>query len=570
MGDKKYDFAGWVTKSDILCSDGVVIKHDAFKDNDQQQVPLVWEHQHNAPTNILGHVVLHNKGNGVYGYGYFNDTPEAQSAKELVRHGDISAMSIFANKLKKQGQDVMHGLIREVSLVLAGANPGALIEEVVQHSDGEEGEAIIYTGNLIHSADDVLEEETKEMDNEENKNLEQADEAQTVGDVYETMTDEQKEAVAILVAQALEANTGDNGEETDTQNNLQQSELGANNVKQNVFDKTNSEEVTLTHSELNQVVADAISGNASSLKEELSVKHGINNIEILFPEAKALNAAPTMVIDPNTAYQHILSAVNKSPFSRIKTRTADFTTEEARANGYIKGDEKIEQFFDVLDRETTPQTIYKKQKLDRDDIIDIEDFDVVAYVNKEMRIMLEMEVARAIFISDGRAASDKNKIKVDKVRPIVSDDDFYTIKKTVAATTELVEAVIKAKKEYRGAGAPTLYISPTALADLLLMKATDGRYLFENEASLKARMGISTIMETSFLDVEGSPAAVLVNLKDYTVGASKGGQITTFDDFDIDFNQYKYLIETRLCGALTAPKSAITFTVTAEPETPKA
>lgn len=559
MLDKKYDFAGWVTKADILCSDGVVIKHDAFAANDQTTVPLVWEHQHNAPQNVLGHVILHNKGQGVYGYGYFNDTPEAQSAKELIKHGDISAMSIFANKLKKRGQDVMHGIIREVSLVLAGANPGALIEEVISHADGEDGEAIIFTGNLIHSADDVIDEGGNEVEGLEDTLIHE-DSDRTVGDVLATLNDEQQDAVAVLLAGAMEGNT----EEIAQSQTTKTDELGDNTVKHNVFNQsqTQEQEETLSHSDLNTVISTAMANN-TSFKKELELAHGITNIETLFPEAHLMDAAPRMIYDNNTAYEYIMSKVSKSPFSRIKTRTADFTEAEARARGYIKGKEKIEQIFSISHRETTPQTIYKKQKLDRDDVIDITDFDVVAYVNREMRIMLDMELARAIFVGDGREVSDESKIQEDKVRPIVTDDDFYTIKKEIATSADLVEAFIKGKIEYQGSGGADLFIDPMTYADLKLVKATDGRYLYETDTALKARMGVNNIVETTFLQAEKAPKAVYVNLADYTVGASKGGQVTTFDDFDIDFNQYKYLIETRICGALTVPKSAITFSLPA-------
>lgn len=562
MPDKKYDFAGWVTKSDILCADGLVIKHDAFKDNDGDKVPLVWEHQRQDPNNILGHVILHNKGNGVYGYGYFNETPTADNTKELLRHGDIQAMSIFANRLQKRGQDVTHGMIREVSLVLAGANPGALIQEVVEHSDVDDEAAVIYTDNLVHSAED-LDDETGEETKMDEENKER-----TVQDILDGMDEDERSVVEFLVGQALEAASDDSDEEdeaTQTEETAQHSELEDNNVKHNVFNKTKEDDSqTLSHSELNEIVGSAISSNASSLKEAF-VEHGINNIKILFPDAHVVDAAPRMIMDPNTNYTAMMAKISKSPFSRIKTRTADFTEKEARAKGYIKGNEKIEQVFSVAHRETTPQTIYKKQKLDRDDIIDITDFDVVAYVNNEMRIMLDMEIVRAAFIGDGRKVADPDKIKEEKIRPIVKDDDFYTIKKEVETPEELIEAIIKAKAEYRGSGNPTLYIDPATYANLKLIKATDGRYLFENETALKARLGVMDIQETSFLSEEGAPLAVLVNLSDYTLGATKGGQVTTFDDFDIDFNQYKYLIETRLCGALTVPKSAITFSLKAAP-----
>lgn len=571
---KKYDFAGWVTKNDIICADGVTIKHDAFKGNDGQKVPLVWNHDYNTPANILGHVELKNESLGVYGYGHFNDTPEAQSAKELVRHGDISSMSIGARKLKRSGSNITHGNIYEVSLVLSGANPGAMIESVINHSDeGDEENGIVYPGTLIHTPEDIInhKEEGKEtvVDNTEEK---------TIGDVIESMTEEQQNAVYALVGMAMEEEENpepeDKGDEKDDKEDKGDDET----VKHNVFNQqgTDNQNDVLLHS-VNEVIKQAVDGKAPSLKELFesatttqggdTLQHGINSIEMLFPEAAhpTNGNVPILYKDPNTAYKQILNAVNKSPFSKVRTLVADLTEEEARAKGYVKGNFKKEEFFSLIKRTTGPTTVYKKQKLDRDDIVDITDFDVVAFMNREMRMMLEEELARAILVGDGREVDDEDKINEQNIRPIITDHEFFTIQKRFADASVFVETVIKAMSEYRGSGRPNMYIDPSLLADVKLLKGTDGRFLFgdiPSNASIAARLGIKEIVETSFMVGNG---AIIVNLNDYTLGATKGGEITNFDDFDIDFNQYKYLIETRLSGSLTLPKSAIhlsTSTVT--------
>lgn len=549
MSDKKYDFAGWVTKHDTLCSDGVVIKHDAFRDNDGQRVPLVWNHNYTDASNVLGHVVLQHRKEGVYGFGYLNDSDSALHAKEMVRHGDVSAMSIGARKLKKMGQSITHGLIYEVSLVLAGANPGAYIEHVMTHSDEGEVEsdkAVIFTDMIIHSADTLPEDDLEEDEMfEEETDLQHADDDVTIGDVLGTLDDAQMEAVTALIANLIE-------------------EDGDEEMKQNVFAGQTEDLDVLTHSDQVEIFNDA--KKLGSLRESI-LQHGITNIEMLFPEAHNMNPEPTIYRDTNTGAAEIVAAISKSPFSRIRTQWADFTAEEARARGYIKGKEKLEQIFPVAKRETTPQTIYKKQKLDRDDIIDITDFDVVAFINKEMRFMIIEEMARAALVGDGRLISDDSKIKEDKIRPIISDDDFYTLKKTYPDAAGFMEAVIKGMADYKGSGAPTMFIDPTLLADVKLLKGTDGRWLaghIPTNMELAAQFGLSSIKETTFMKGKG---ALVVNLKDYTFGSTKGGQLTTFDDFDIDFNQYKYLIETRLSGALTLPHAAIHFAdATLEPE----
>ena len=542
-----YDFAGWVTKNDIRCSDGAIIKQDAFKENHSKQVPMVWAHNHSTPNNVLGHIRLQNEPEGVYGFGYFNDTEEAKSAKELVKHGDISAMSIGARNIKRKGSDVIHGRIYEVSLVLAGANPGAVIDSVMAHGDDGEEEAIIYNGYLLHSSEDIVEKKKETIEHKEEKETDKMAD-KTVGDVIKTLNEEQMNAVEILLASIVE------GDE-----DIEQSyNEGGEDMKHNVF-SDNGQEV-LQHADMGDVLQSA--RDLGSLKEGM-LEHSITNIELLFPEAQMVQNQPHILKDYNTAAIEILDGTRKSPFARVKTIAADLTEEEARAKGYIKGAEKLEQVFSLLTRETLPQTIYKKQKLDRDDIIDITDFDVVGFINMEMKMMLKEEIARALMVGDGRLVGSPDKIKEDKIRPIIKDDDLYTIKKTAATVGDLIEVIIKALSEYRGSGTPNLYLSPLMMAELRLMKKTDGSYLFGDiptPASIAARLGVNKLVPTSFLKDD---ECLLVNLADYTIGATKGGEITNFDDFDIDFNQYKYLIETRLSGALTIPKSAIYVKVSA-------
>lgn len=557
MGKRKYDFAGWVTKNDILCSDGVIIRQDAFKGNDGTKVPLVWNHDYDTPTNVLGHVLLHSLYDGVYGYGYFNDSEEAKHAKSMIEHGDISSMSIGAKRVKRQNNNVVHGEIYEVSLVLSGANPGAMIEFGMAHSDnGEDYEtATVYTGNLIHAESDVVEneEESGQMSEEKEK---------TVGEVLDTLNEDQKKALDALISIAFKQGLKESGIGEEEIEQGDYSEGDDMMTHHNIFEGKNKEEF-LSHSDMEEIIEDA--QYLGSFKESL-LEHGITEIDVLFPEAHSVTRQPVFYKDENTAYQTIMAGITKTPFSRIKTVFADLTEKEARARGYIKGEEKLEQVFGLLHRETTPQTIYKKQKLDRDDIVDITDFDVVAWMNSEMRVMLEEEIARAILVGDGRELSDESKIKEDKIRPIISDDDFYTLKRSFSSAEDLIEAVIKAMPDYKGSGSPTMFIDPNLLADLKLLKDNNGRFLFGDIPSTEAiatRLSVSKIVSTTFMEGKG---AILVNLSDYHVGATKGGQITNFEDFDIDFNQYKYLIETRLCGALVRPHSAIVFTQNGETE----
>ena len=563
---KKFDFAGWVTKNDIRCADGITIKHGAFKDNDQMTVPLVWNHNSSIPSNVLGHMILHNKPEGVYGYGFFNESDYAETAKGLVHHGDISAMSIAANKLKKMGQDVIHGMIYEVSLVLAGANPGALIEDVIRHSDS--GEELATDRVIIHTAIEL--EHAEEGEIEIGGQSQMAE--KTIGDIMDTMNEEQTQAVEALLAAAIESSEEDNAEAIEQgikdADALKHSQEGGELMKNNVFEQKATNELktndgtVITHALLGTVLADA--QKAGSLKEAM-LEHGINSIDMLFPEADMSTNGNTPIIyrDPNTQYDKILSGVTKSPFAKVRTLLADLTEEEARAKGYIKGNFKKEEFFSLIKRKTSPGTIYKKQKLDRDDIIDITDFDVVQFMSHEMRFMLEEEIARAILVGDGRDVSSDDKIDEDTIRPIITDNEFFTIQAQYASAAAFVEAVILAMADYRGSGLPTLYINHTLLSQVKLLKGTDGRYLtgsIPSNADLATQMGIGGILPTSLM---GAGQAVLVNLRDYQLGATKGGQITNFDDFDIDYNQYKYLIETRLSGALTLPKSAINFNTVA-------
>lgn len=554
-----HDFQGWVTKNDLKCSDGVIIRHGAFSKDDGRKVPLVWMHNSSVPDNILGHVLLEHRDEGVYGYGHFNNNAMGKTAREMVQHGDIDAMSIGARRIKRQGSNVVEGSIYEVSLVLAGANPGALIETTLAHSDGLGEEVIFHSGlTFDEEAEDVVEDEE-----ESGVGLEHND--KTVGEVLDTLTDEQRDAVSFLLEATVENLVSEDEDEE-----------GDETMKHNVFDNKTNED-TLEHVDLNEVLQHAIK-SGSSLKEEL--KHalgdpgtyGISNIEALFPEAKNLDqSGPKFWKDEATKGAQILAGTRKSPFMKLKNVWADLTENEARARGYIKGEEKLEQVFSVFSRETNGQTVYKKQRLDRDDIIDITDFDVVRFIQSEMRGQLEEEIARAILVGDGRANTDASKIRPDRIRPIISDVDFYTIKKefnSAQSVDTLFENVINAMVEYKGSGQPSMYCDPFILGKLRLLKGTDGHWLFGNRpaslSELADVMGVKEIVPTTLMLGKGF---VIVNLADYTVGTNKGGEITNFSDFDIDFNQYKYLIETRISGALMTPFSAIYFRDT-NPSTP--
>lgn len=555
----KYDFSGWATRANLKCSDGRTIMRDAFKQNDGQKVPLVWNHQHDDPNEVLGHALLENREDGVYAYCSLNDTEAGKTAKLLIKHGDISALSIYANQLKQNMSNVVHGNIREVSLVLAGANPGASIQSVIQHGATIEDEAMIYTGeelSIMHSDDPkppVEKPEKPEKNTDEN--------GETIGDIFNTLDEKQKEVVYALIGEALENNN---------------SEGGDNTMKHNVFDQSeeqNSENV-LSHSEMQTIIEDG--KRFGSLKESFlqhAEEYGIENIEYLFPEAKSLNTPPDFIKREMGWVQTVMSGVHHTPFSRIKSMFADITADEARARGYMKGKLKKEEVFGLLKRTTTPTTIYKKQKLDRDDVIDITDFDVVAWLKSEMRMMLEEEMARAILIGDGRLPSSDDKINEQNIRPIWKDEELYTIRGIVkgddsdkaALATEFIDQSVRSMTDYRGSGSPTAYMTAEMLTECLLLKDTNGKRIYSNENEVATAMRVSKIVTVPVMNnqtrKEGSDTytlqAIIVNLNDYNVGADKGGAINMFDDFDIDYNQQKYLIETRCSGALTKPFSAI-------------
>lgn len=552
----KFDFSGYATKNDLKCADGRIIRRNAFKDNDGQTVPLVWQHLHNSPDNVLGHALLENRDDGVYAYCKLNDTPAGKNAKLLVQHGDITSLSIFANNLVQKGSDVVHGVIREVSLVLSGANPGALIDNLsIAHSDGSytesEEEAIIYTG---------LEITTDEIEHaDKNQN-----ESKTVQEIFDSLTEEQKNVVYAMLAQVIEDNIEHSDEDED--DILEHSNnKGGDNMKRNVFDQDLNAEhpKTLSHDQIKAIVDDAV--RYGSFRESFlahAEEYGIENIDFLFPDAKLVNNQPEWIKRDTSWVNAVLGGVKKTPFSRIKSIAADITADEARAKGYIKGNQKLEEVFPLLKRVTTPTTIYKKQKLDRDDIIDITDLDVVAWMKQEMRMMLDEEIARAILIGDGRQITDPDKINEENIRPIAHDVDLYSHKVKVAPNISgatLIETMIRNRKHYKGSGTPTLYTTNQILIDLLLVKDKIGRRLYNSKAELASALLVKDIVEVEVMESMPNLLGIFVNLNDYTLGADKGGQISMFDDFDIDFNQYKYLMETRISGALTKPKSALVF-----------
>ena len=551
---EKYDFSGWATRNNIRCSDGRTIMKDAFAHNDGKVVPLVWNHQHNDPLNVVGHAMLENRPEGVYAYCVLNDSVPGKQAKTLVQHGDVKSLSIYANQLHQQGGNVLHGEIRELSLVLAGANPGAYIDSIA-HSDefdeetGDEINPILFQQpelELVH-ADEEKEEEKKET-KEEPKVPEKE---KTVQDVFNELTEEQKNVVYALIGAALEdAKGNDEGDE---------------DMKHNVFDGDEMyNEDVLSHSEMMEIIGDG--KRFGSLKES-ALQHGIENIEYLFPEAKNLNNPPEWIQRDQTWVRKVMAGVHHTPFSRIKSQFADITGEEARALGYVKGNLKKEEVFSLLKRATTPQTIYKKQKLDRDDVIDITDFDVIAWLKGEMRLMLDEEIARAILFGDGRDASSDDKIQEIHVRPIVKDTQanlfaFYADVTEVpgdpdATAKNFIRAAIKARKNYRGSGNPTLFVGADMLSDMLLLEDGFGHSLYKTETELATKLRVKEIVEVPDEIIPDDFYGVIVNLNDYNVGADKGGAVNMFDDFDIDYNQQKYLIETRISGALIKPKAAI-------------
>lgn len=573
------DFSGYATKAGLKCSDGRTINADAFKHMNGVKVPLVWQHGHNSAENVLGHAILEAREDGVYAYGFFNNTKQGENAKNLVLHGDIERLSIYANQLVERAKQVFHGFIREVSLVLSGANPGALIDYVrIEHGDGElqtlEDEAIIYTGLKLEHSDEV----------------EHVD-GMTVQDVYDSMTEEQKNVLHFMIGVALK----DAGDKDVSQSDVKPDEKpaddkaegnlvhqeGTEEMPRNVFEQNSSggegEKRTLSHADIKGIVADAVKGG--SLKEAVeayALKHGIENIDVLFPDAKAISDRPEFNKRRTEWVSGVINGTRKSPFSRVKSLVADLTFEAARAKGYIKGNFKKEEFFGVTKRVTTPTTVYKKQKLDRDDILDITDFEVVAWLKMEMRMMLEEELARAIMIGDGRAVDDEDKIKDPigategaGIRSILHDHELYVTTVNVnigdasSSYVEVIEAIQRHRQYYKGTGTPTFYTTEAHLVEMLLVKDTTGRRLYANEQDLAAALRVSSVVAVEVFEDETDLVGIIVNLNDYNIGADKGGEITLFDDFDIDYNQYKYLMETRISGALTKIKAALVIKKTA-------
>ena len=560
---KNYDFSGWATKNNLRCSDGRTILRDAFKHNDGQTVPLVWNHQHNDPLNVLGHALLENRESGVYAYCKFNDTEAGKNAKMLVEHGDVTALSIYANQLKQKGGNVEHGVIREVSLVLAGANPGAFIDSILRHGESSDEEGVIYTGEtlvLFHA-----EEQNQNEKKEEDKKVAEGKE-RTVQDVIDGMTDEQKNVLYALVGQALE---GKNVEHSEFNYNG-----GDDEMKHNVFEQenVNGANDTLTHAEMEVILRDA--KRYGSLKESC-LQHGIEHIDepgYLFPEFKNLNREPDFVGRDMGWVGKVMSGVHRTPFSRIKSLQADIREEDARALGYMKGDLKKEEVFTLLKRTTDPQTVYKKQKLHRDDVLDITDFDVVAFVKKEMRMMLEEEIARAILVGDGRLPDSDDKIMDTHIRSIANEEALYAIHHNVvvedksdteAKAKAMIREALRARKDYKGSGEPTLFCSESVLTEMLLLEDANGRVIYDSVAKLATAMRVKEIVTVPVMEGAQNLAktknvlGIIVNLRDYNVGADKGGQVSMFEDFDIDYNAQKYLIETRCSGALIKPFSAI-------------
>lgn len=600
---KKYDFAGWATRNNLRCSDGRTIRAGAFADQDGMTVPLVWNHDHNDPGNVIGHSVLFNKPEGVYSENYLNETEAANNVRELLKHGDIKQLSIYANRLKQNGGDVLHGVIREVSVVLAGANPGAFIDSVVVHSfNGYDEEyddgAVIYTGEDIffeHSdkKDDEEEEEKKapeeteseeetkpseeededkeekeDMDEKEKKELEHADSEEkdgseeTIQDVFDTLTDKQKDAVYAIVGMALEGEEGDSEDEEEEE------------VKHNVFDNEYKEDDVLTHSEMNEIFSDA--KRYGSLRESV-LQHGITNIGVMFPDAKLTGGMQEVKRDDEWVAT-VMGSVSHSPFSRVKSMYANLTADEARAKGYIKGNLKKEEFFAVVTRDVSPTTVYKKQKIDRDDLIDITDFDVVSYMKQEMRSMLNEELARAYLVSDGRTPGTDDKINEGNIIPIWKDSDVFSVKVNVEfgqndtdaqKAKKVIRAAVKNRKLYKGSGNPVFFTTEDWLTEMLLLEDLNQRIIYDTVDKLATAMRVSKIVTVPVMEnlVRTYSASgvtynkdligIIVNLKDYNVGADRGGEVNMFDDFDIDYNAQKYLIETRCSGALVKPYSAL-------------
>nr|DAE45027.1 MAG TPA: major capsid protein [Bacteriophage sp.] len=606
----KYDFSGWATRNDVRCADGRTIRQNAFVDNDGTTVPLVWSHIHDDPAQVVGHALLENRPNGVYAYGKFNSTDSGKIAKELVTNGDIRSLSIYANHLKQKGGDVLHGAIREVSLVLAGANPEAYIDfPSLAHSEDDITECVAYFGEpddgfeLYHGDDGFIDEakaKTQEgstsgngpKSNEANsttttndtKETKMPNNDKTIKDVFDELTEEQKNAVYFIIGKAIE--DARDGEEDDYEDEEE------DDMKHNIFDnETSYRGDVLSHDDMENIFREA--KRSGSLREAVTDylgggelahadTYGVNNIDYLFPDAKNYTETPGFISREMGWVSKVMSAVHHTPFSRIRSQFANITEDEARAKGYIKGKKKKDEVFSLLKRSTTPQTVYKKQKLDRDDVIDITDFDVVMWIKGEMRNMLDEEIARAILVGDGRLTSDDDHIAEDHIRPIWKDDDLFTIKTTVAkgaddaATAKaMIDSIIRSRKEYKGSGTPALFTTEDFLTEMLLLEDTIGHKLYKTEAELATTLRVSEIVTVPAMEnlTRGEEAdkvelaGIIVNLDDYTVGADKGGEVNMFDDFDIDYNQKKYLIETRCSGALTKPFSAIAVEIGAAAKT---
>ena len=597
-----FDFSGWCTKANLRCSDGRIILKDAFKNDDGRNVPLVWNHQHNEVENVLGHAMLENRDEGVYAYCKFNDTESGKNAKLLVEHGDISSLSIFANQLKQQGSNVLHGAIREVSLVLAGANPGAFIDSIIKHGEESDEEAIINTGediSLSHADDEPDDEnlshasrnmepknavetpkKEEKTDNEKKPDSEGKDSGEeTIADIFNTLTEKQQNAVYAMVGMILSQDDPDDDKDEENKG-------GNETMKQNVLDQDErQEENTLSHSEIQDIISDAkrygsmresFLAHAAESSKDVEQTYGIKGADDwLFPDARNLNTPPEFIKRDMGWVAKVMGAVHHSPFSRIKSMFADITEDDARAKGYIKGELKKEEVFSLLKRTTTPTTIYKKQKMDRDDIVDITDFDVVAWLKREMRMMLDEEIARAILVGDGRLNSSDDKIDPMHIRPIWTDEDLFTVKALVTAAAgatadekakAFIRAVVKSRKDYKGSGNPVLYTTEDMLTDCLLLEDMNGRVIYDTEEKLRSALRVSAIVTVPVMegltrvDNESKTRTlmgIVVNLTDYNVGADKGGAVSMFEDFDIDYNAQKYLIETRCSGALIKPYSAI-------------
>lgn len=564
----KFDFCGYATKNNLKCADGRTIRQDAFKENDGTKVPLVWQHLHDDPSNILGHAILENREDGVYAYCSFNETEQAAHAKTLVKHGDIESMSIFANRLKQKGADVVHGVIREVSLVIAGANPGARIENVsLEHSDGQfetiDEEACIYSGETLDFEDSVSHADDEKKEEDEKK----SEEEETIQDVVDSMTEKQKNVMYYLIDMASDE-TDDKEKKEEKKEEMAQSDLdkGEKFMKHNLFEGKETEtDETLKH----DIMSAIEDGKQNGSLKAAFISHGIENIDVLMPEAHLIGENPALISRPMDWVQKVWNGVKKSPFARTKSVAANVTADEARAKGYVKGKQKVEEVVKMLKRSTDPQTVYKLQKMDRDDVIDITDIDIVAWLKTEMRMMLDEEVVRAILVGDGRDASDDDKISEEHIRPIYQDSDVYTIHWTVDLSAEdptdrsndLVDSAIRARKNYMGSGNPTMFASVDVINDMLLARDKMGRRLYNTMQELASALRVNEIVEVPVLEgvKRGNKEllALIVNLSDYTLGADKGGEINFFDDFDINFNKYEYLIETRCSGALNKPYSAI-------------